>query len=238
MVSPFPEFVLEHDGSQAVLRSALPAELLVGPTHQAITASMSHWIAWGRQLTGIDFPVIEAHFNGPSPRDVTPWNKFFGGKLRFDAPDDIYVLDSATLRLPLQDSAPELGVEFEKLAEWQLDHFASGHWPEMVKELIQDELVVGRPPDVRRVAERLHVTTRTLHRRLSRDGTCFRSVKDELLGRRAKDLLSHTNRGLQEIAYELGYAEPSNFFRAFRRWTGVTPSRWRRGSQMPLAGSR
>ena len=77
------------------------------------------------------------------------------------------------------------------------------------------------------VAERLGVTVRTLHRRLAASQSSFRQLQNALLRSRAEQLLRKQRLPIAEVSYLLGYAEPSNFHRAFRRWVGITPALWR-----------
>jgi len=74
------------------------------------------------------------------------------------------------------------------------------------------------------VADSLHMTTRTLRRQLQAFGTSFQDLLAETRKKRALDLLQNTDKPVDEIAYELGYSDPSNFGRAFRKWTGTSPS--------------
>lgn len=74
------------------------------------------------------------------------------------------------------------------------------------------------------VADSLHMTTRTLRRQLQAFGTSFQDLLAEIRKKRALDLLQNTDKPVDEIAYELGYSDPSNFGRAFRKWTGTSPS--------------
>ena len=71
------------------------------------------------------------------------------------------------------------------------------------------------------------MTPRTLHRHLVENGTTFRQLKNSLLRGRAENLLRDRKISLTEASYLLGYSEPANFNRAFRRWTGLTPNVWR-----------
>ena len=77
------------------------------------------------------------------------------------------------------------------------------------------------------VARRLHVTPRTLARKLAEEGTSYRAIVDDLRHRMAVDLIK-SGSSMDEIAYLLGYTDTSNFRRAFRRWTGMAPSQLRR----------
>jgi AraC-like DNA-binding protein len=77
-------------------------------------------------------------------------------------------------------------------------------------------------------AARLHLSPRTLHRRLEEEGSSFRSIKDALRRDLALSRLAKTRHSLARIATDLGYADPSAFYRAFVGWTGESPSRYRR----------
>lgn len=93
------------------------------------------------------------------------------------------------------------------------------------------QLLLARPgyfPDIELVAERLALSTRTLQRKLSDEGTSFQEVLDEMRFQIAKDYLTDTRLPLHEIATLLGYNEPANFTHAFKRWAKVAPNDYRR----------
>ena len=71
-------------------------------------------------------------------------------------------------------------------------------------------------------------SVRSLQPSLTEAGTSYSQLVDELRLRTARELLGDERCALGEIAYELGYSDPAHFTRAFRRWTGSTPSAWRR----------
>jgi AraC-like DNA-binding protein len=74
----------------------------------------------------------------------------------------------------------------------------------------------------------LHITTRTLIRRLKRAETSYRTLLEEARMRCAAALLQQAHNTVADVGYRLGYSDPANFGRAFRRWTGTTPAAWRR----------
>jgi AraC-like DNA-binding protein len=87
--------------------------------------------------------------------------------------------------------------------------------------------VIGGNCSAGDVALVLSMHRRTLNRCLRREGTTFRAVLDRVRFEAARDLLRDRRRDIEDVARALGYAEPSAFTRAFRRWAGVPPSRWR-----------
>lgn len=84
-------------------------------------------------------------------------------------------------------------------------------------------------PTLDEVAAVLFLSARTLKRRLQDAGLSYRDLVDAELQTRACDLLSSTSLPVSEIAYRLGYGDVSNFGRAFKRWTGISPKDFRQG---------
>ncbi len=94
-------------------------------------------------------------------------------------------------------------------------------------------LMPGPLPSLEAMAERFCVSSRTLKRRLAEKETTYREIVEAVLKDRAIQLLRYTNQSIGEIAYELGYADLSNFSRAFRKWTGKSASEFREGGPDP-----
>ncbi|MDF5982204.1 helix-turn-helix transcriptional regulator [Pseudomonas aeruginosa] len=77
------------------------------------------------------------------------------------------------------------------------------------------------------MAQALHLSQRTLQRRLQEEGTSYQQLLDDTRRDMAEQYLQQPGLTLLEVAYLLGFADPSNFFRAFRRWFGCTPNEYR-----------
>ena len=84
-------------------------------------------------------------------------------------------------------------------------------------------------PDLGAAAAKLHMSDRTLNRRLQQEGTSFRKIKVEVLGSWARRLLRETDHSVEAIAATLGYQDAANFRRAFRKAENCSPSEFRRG---------
>lgn len=102
-----------------------------------------------------------------------------------------------------------------------------------VAERVRRELVLkdGGYPSLETVAERLNMSTRTLRRRLQGHGLGFMDLLHAARRRDALSLLERQALEVAQVAQMLGYADPANFTRAFRQWTGHTPSAWRAARQ-------
>ena len=100
------------------------------------------------------------------------------------------------------------------------------HFAERVRLAIQQKLT-GRRPTIEDIADTLHVSSRTLQRRLQDEGSSFQRVLDEARHHLARHYLNNSCLELNEAAYLLGYEDGNSFVRAFRTWEGVPPARWR-----------
>jgi AraC-like DNA-binding protein len=97
---------------------------------------------------------------------------------------------------------------------------------ELVRRAIQDRLT-GQRPSMDVISEALHMSSRTLQRRLQESGSSFQRVLDEARHQMARYYLSNSVLELNEAAYLLGFEDPNSFGRAFRTWEGVPPGDWR-----------
>jgi AraC-like DNA-binding protein len=97
---------------------------------------------------------------------------------------------------------------------------------ELVRGAIQQRLT-GHRPTTEDVARELHMSSRTLQRRLQESGSSFQRVLDEARHQMARYYLRNSVLELNEAAYLLGYEDANSFARAFRGWEGVPPGHWR-----------
>ena len=88
----------------------------------------------------------------------------------------------------------------------------------------------GRLPGLTEIAASQHVSPRTLIRRLQQGNTSFQAIRDGLRQSLAVDYLQNSSLNINQIAYRLGYRDPSNVGRAFRKWFGVPPGQFRQGA--------
>ncbi len=103
---------------------------------------------------------------------------------------------------------------------------------ERVHQAIQDRLT-GRRPSIDAISQALHMSPRTLQRRLQESGSSFQRVLDEARHQMARYYLSNSVLELNEAAYLLGFEDPNSFGRAFRAWEGMPPSDWRHLHRAP-----
>jgi AraC-like DNA-binding protein len=131
---------------------------------------------------------------------------------------------------PLRTADPAAFEHAEKLCERELQNLVSdASVSARVRRLMLAKQV--NFPSLTVTARILHMTPRTLHRRLLDEGTSFQEILDEVRHSLAMEYLKSQHMTIQELAYTLGYGDTANFRRAFKRWTGVAPSFFREGNE-------
>jgi AraC-like DNA-binding protein len=97
-----------------------------------------------------------------------------------------------------------------------------------LEQILTTLLLSGYPTTVNLAAEISGVSVRTLQRQLSQHDLSYSRLMDKVRYRLAVSWLNNPDIQLIEIAYALGFADPANFTHAFRRWSGMTPSQFRK----------
>ena len=176
----------------------------------------------GRMLAG------SAECSFPAPEFVRRVPFLTGDFLRFGQPANRLVFATSLLDLPLKSADPVAMQLARAQCERELAAVVDAGFPGRVRAAIVGGEDGGEAfRDLGEVAQRLHVSTRTLKRRLAEQGTSFSEILDDMRRQRALLLLENRELAIGEVAARLGYTEVPNFTRAFRRWTGKTPAAYR-----------
>lgn len=196
------------------------------PTRQSAEASLAYCLAFCRWLTGRPLHPREVIFQSPLPENLQPYQQVFQAPLRFNAGHYGLIFERADLEMPLPSANEALAQLHDRFAGEYLARFSGTRVTHQVRQVLCRLLPEGEP---RRevVAQALHLSQRTLQRRLQEEGTGYQQLLDDTRRELAQQYLGQAGLTLLEIAYLLGFADPSNFFRAFRRWFGITPGEYR-----------
>jgi AraC-like DNA-binding protein len=223
----FTRVTLSFHDDQAILICEHPDPAPFGRHEQEVCFFLGQWLILGRTLIGEAVEAQEVRMGWTGPADPAPLEAFFQCPVRFGCSEDALVFDRRVLDLPLPEHTPELAKMFEGYATAMIQRLgAEASFVERVREAISEGMLSGAS-DESAIAGHIGVTTRTLRRRLADAGLSFREIRHALLRTRAEDMLRDHRLPIAEVSYLLGYAEPSTFHRAFRSWTGLTPSEWR-----------
>ncbi|MEC3913462.1 AraC family transcriptional regulator [Nocardia sp. CDC160] len=188
-------------------------------------------------LLGHRVELLRADFDFPAPPSLDLYTEIYGLQPHFDQPHTTFALDPAILEQPL----PQANEHTWAMCLAQCRDLVSrrrsrtGIAAEVRGRLVPRGGVDGFavPPGIDAVARDLNMSTRTLRRHLDAAGTSYRQLLDEVRRALAEEMLTATPLSVSDVAIRLGYAEASTFIHAFKRWTGTTPSVYRRGAFTP-----
>jgi AraC-like DNA-binding protein len=218
----------EESGNEAILSYAIHAPNAEA-TDQMADASLGTLSNVMVALCGPRWKPIEVWFEHRRPFDAAPFRRFFQAPLRFDMHQNALVFAASWLNQPLPAAEPEVSrLLREKVATLEARH--QHQFPDQVRSILRTSLVNDRG-SADQVAELLSMHSRTLHRRLASAGTNFRTLVEECRYEIARQMLETSNSDVGHISDLLDYASAGAFTRAFRRWSGTTPSQWRTRDQ-------
>jgi AraC-like DNA-binding protein len=178
-----------------------------------------------RDLCGQSWNPTQVLLARRRPPDLAPYRRFFRATLRFDAEQNAVTFPTSLLGHPLASADPALFRHLEQEADARHDS-RPVNTTRLVRRILRKSLVNGHF-SASDIAGQLCMHERTMHRHLVNENTSFRRELESIRYEVARQLLSKNKKPLSEIANALGYAETSTFSRAFRRWSGTPPTRWR-----------
>lgn len=190
--------------------------------------AVTGWVAFCRWITGTTLNPKEVFFKHSKPANVTAYEEFFGCPLHFEAEFNGLIGPLEFLDLPIKRADSGVRSWLEQQAANRLK--AISEVPPVVRSLetfIQSHLVQGIP-DLGQAAKALEIAPRTLQKKLSDEGTSFSKVVENVRLELAKSLLKDSEYSLIEISLLVGFSEQSAFTRAFSRWSGESPTAFRR----------
>lgn len=168
----------------------------------------------------------EIRIDYPAPAHRAMYERLLECPIRFGADAVEWCFPEKHLDAPLELSNAEMARLCEQRCEMILTRLgAAGGFVDRVRmELLSDP---HRFPDLEAVARELHISPRTLRRKLKEEGSSFREVLSQVRKNLALEYLEQSNLSMGEIAALLSYEDAANFSRAFRRWMGDTPGGYR-----------
>jgi AraC-like DNA-binding protein len=204
--------------------------LVIKPTpgvpYEAVDAVVGAQLRMCRSLIGRDFSPLLVELRRPQPSKLEDFERLLRAPLRFSQPENHLVFDSHSIERPLEDANPELAryndmIALQYLAKIQRDEIEA-----RVRELLMPRLENGEPSQ-EELAKQLHMSARTLQRKLRDSHTSYKKILDETRHALALAYISAPGHSVNEVTDLLGFSSASCFTRAFHRWTGQSPSGWR-----------
>ncbi len=180
-----------------------------------------------RMGTGTHVTPLRVEYRQPR-ENVKALERYFGCAVETAGTRNAIVFRAADAERPfVTRNAELLGTLAPQLeAELKAQERVEESFPDRVRRTVQEKLT-GRRPAIEEVARTLHISSRTLQRKLQEAGSSYQRVLEESRHQLARHYLNNSALELNEAAYLLGYEDASSFVRAFRTWEGVPPARWR-----------
>ncbi len=181
-------------------------------------------------------PPIMMECAYPEPDHSADYRYFYPGQVLFDCAQTAIYFDQAILDEPVRQTKKHLGAFLQRApADWFYVSFEDRLLSHRVREHLTRHQAYSA--SVSEVSEALHMSVRSLSRRLAAEGTRFQAVKDECRRDFAVQALARSDQPLPGIGEALGFQDLACFSRAFRAWTGDTPAAYRRALAVPLERS-
>jgi AraC-like DNA-binding protein len=224
-IAPTFDLSIEVEGASArfVVRESVPtAPYQAFATETLLVA----YALQARALLGKPLPVRRVQLAYPRPSHAERYKEIYDVPYTFDAATTWVELDAAFLaeRLAYGDPASA------KLAEqYFAEHPLPAHESDGLVLQVRRRILAarGKVPEVAQIARELQTSERSLRRGLSELGTSYQELLDEARRERALEWTRSTSTPFDQLASQLGFSDVRSFRRAFKRWTGRTPSELR-----------
>ena len=223
MDAPKPGFI--EDGTQAKLIYHHKAN---HPDLSRFCAEYVLTCLWqiGNKFSTRTSDVIEIGFQHSAPDYLHEYQRLFPCPVLFNRDSDYIIYDRASLDIVQPHGDAYLVQLLEQRADeilsiWRQKQSLSNR----IETHLRNHECLAKS-SLGEVAKCLNLSSRSLRRKLQEEGTSFSRVVDDVSAAIAKHQLTFARTSIQEIAYNLGFSQPSSFHRAFKRWTGMTPAQF------------
>ncbi len=233
LINPMLDVQLEEHGDQAhlVLYTTDTAQNPAAIKPYFTETTFASILKFGRNLLGEQAPFGELRFRHAAPPYAGEYERYFRLPVRFAQARDELVFERKLLDHPLEGGFPALHRQAEYRAEQLLRQSPrrTGLAACIEQAYAADTRLIGR--GIEAVAATLRLHPRTLQRRLREQGTSFAEIHDRARYRAAMASLQQGDTDLETLSEQLGFSDRRSFTRAFKRWSGVSPSAFRSHSQ-------
>jgi AraC-like DNA-binding protein len=220
---PSGELKVEGGLAKIVLTDqSAPRSAFAYRTFWIIVHGVACWLV-GRRL-----PLRRVDFVCGPPVFGADYRLFFGAPVRFGQPDSVLAFDSSFLKLRIVRSERALKEFLRRAPANLLVRYRHDAGLVAAIRLRLRALPPTRWPDFERLAKEMKMPASTLRRRLRTEGHSYQTIKDEIRRALAIRWLAENDKAVGDIAADLGFAEPSAFHRAFRKWMAKSPGAFRR----------
>lgn len=197
------------------------------PDHLLEEFLMLLWVRFPSWLIGRALPLERIDLSFETPDHVDDYPQLFSCPVRFGQPRSRLIMERAILDAPVVQRLYTLKRHLRRAPlDWFSPQVFSSVYTRRIHDFLAHRHDIG-DLGMGEVADHLHMTERTLRRKLAQEQTSFQRLKDNIRREQAIHLLSQPSLSVAEISQQLGFSEPTAFTRAFRQWTGYPPRAFR-----------
>ncbi|EIT70526.1 MULTISPECIES: AraC family transcriptional regulator [Hydrocarboniphaga] len=202
--------------------------------HESIDMMVALYVRFCRSHLGREFSPLRIELRRPVPEGRVGYERILRTPLSYGRAQDRIVFDRRSLEQRLDGGNPELARLTDAIVQKMLLSVGRGCIRERVRAVLTQRLEHGEPTQ-KDVARMLNMCVRTLQRRLAGDGTGYKELLDATRRELALHHLRESGGNISKVTYRVGFSSSSSFTRAFRRWTGSSPTSWRAREQRDQA---
>jgi AraC-like DNA-binding protein len=196
------------------------------PSFESMDAFAALCVRMCRGRVGRQYAPLRMRLRRPRPEDTWRFDKVFRTAIEYGASENRLVFDRATFERPLEDSNPELAAHNEQVLVRVLAQVEKTDVRARVRAVLAECLSLGEPC-AGKIASELHMSLRSLQRKLAAAGTNYEQVLNDTRRELAQRYIADSRYSISEITYLLGFSDTSSFTRAFRRWNDCSPTEFR-----------
>jgi AraC-like DNA-binding protein len=195
------------------------------PATVTVDAGNMAFVKFCRMATSDDFHPASVSFIHDDLNQPARYVEAFGTTVDFGAERDAIYFDKTSVEAPIPGGNPDLSHAIDKVAERYIKTLEPHRVTSEVRKQLLEMLPHGHF-DQRTIAGRLNRSVSLLKRQLQDEGVSFQAIREETRQTLAQEYVQEGKFSLGQIAFMLGYSDQSNFSRAFKRWTGLTPKKY------------
>lgn len=195
--------------------------------HEYFAVVITEMVRW---LVGDSVSPLRVMFEHPAPVDCSRYFEYFRCPVEFSQPGNRVVFDARGMDRPLPTGNAALSEQHDAIASAYLDRLGKSSLADRIRRWLSGHLPGGKVSQ-EAAAQAMHLSARSLQRHLAEESHTWSELLEDTRRSLAETYLK-TDRTLTtgEVAWLVGFTEPANFARAFKRWTGMTPTEFRQSA--------
>ena len=191
---------------------------------EILLLAIHRYASW---LIADSLPLIETHFNYPSPPHIAEYSYLFPGVHVFDSDKLGFSFPASYLQKSVQQNDASLKLFMQRCPQEIFQRYEADYSLTAELKRVLWKNLKGGVPSIEMAAQMMNMTKRTLMRKLKTEGTSYQQLKDIVRRDKAVSLLIKYALPINQVSECVGFSEPAVFTRAFLSWTGECPSQYR-----------